>query len=668
MTIKTPIRWGIIGPGAIAKDFRRGVLDSRLGKLEAIATRNPTKESLRTDFPEARILDGYDAILKDPDVDAIYIATPHTGHAEWAIKAAEAGKHVLIEKPMALSAFEVDAITHAARKAGTFAGEAFMYRLHPQTQKLWELINSGTIGEVRFVTASFGFQMGRFIPEHRLFASELAGGGILDVGGYPVSFARFVAGAAAGKPFLDPIEVVGSASLNAEGTDNLAAAVLLFENGITAQVACAVMANLENVGRIIGSDGSIEVPAFWFANGDRAGGEGKIDIIRKDGSRETVSVGKQRHLYSFEADAVAEAILAGRQEFASPGMTWADSLGNARVLDKWRADAGIEYSIEKSAKRINTLSGRPLKSGTVIPKRTIPGVKKQASAVALGFEDFRTFASGAILLDAFYERGGNVFDSAFIYAGGYTEKLFGEWHKSRGVREETVLIGKGAHSPLVYPDVIGKQLTQSLDRLQTDYVDVYFMHRDNLDVPVGEFVDAMDAEVKKGRIRGPFGGSNWTRERFDEAIAYADKHGKQRPGALSNNFALAEMLDPIWAGCVTASTDEWKAWLKARQIPNFSWSSQARGFFTDLAGRDKRSNEEMVRVWYNDRNFARRDRAVELANQLGKSPIHVALAYVLAQDFPSVPLIGPRRLAELDDSMNAFDIKLTPEQVKWLEA
>ena len=349
-------------------------------------------------------------------------------------------------------------------------------------------------------------------------------------------------------------------------------------------------------------------------------------------------------------------------------MTWADSLGQARALDKWRADAGIEFTVEKSHKRVHTLSGRPLKSGgTVIPKRNIPGVVKEASAAALGFEDFRTFSSGAILLDAYFEKGGNLFDTAFIYAGGYTEKLFGEWQKSRGTREQSVVIGKGAHSPLVYPDVISKQLTQSLDRLQTDYVDVYFMHRDNLDVPVGEFVDAMDAEVKKGRIRGPFGGSNWTRERFDEAIAYADKHGKQRPGALSNNFALAEMLDPIWAGCIAASDESYKEWLIKHQIPNFSWSSQARGFFTDRAGRDKMDNAELVNTWYSEKNFGRRDRAIELAKQLGKSPIHVALAYVLAQPFPSIPLIGPRTLGELDDSIKAFDIKLTPEQVKWLE-
>ena len=182
--------------------------------------------------------------------------------------------------------------------------------------------------------------------------------------------------------------------------------------------------------------------------------------------------------------------------------------------------------------------------------------------------------------------------------------------------------------------MIGKQLSRSLDRLKTDYVDLYFMHRDNTDIPAGEFVDAIDAEVRAGRIRGPFGGSNWTRERMDEAIAYAEKTGKTPPGALSNNFSLAEMLDPIWAGCVAASDDRWKAWFKSGQIPNFAWSSQGRGFFTDRAGRDKRDDEELVRVWYSEKNFRRRDRAIELAKKLGRNPIHIALAYVLAAAFP----------------------------------
>ncbi|WP_224702082.1 aldo/keto reductase [Devosia aquimaris] len=661
------IRWGIIGPGSIAKAFFGGVNGSQHGVIAAIATRDPSKPNLATDFPGIRVVHGYDALLADPEIDAVYIAVPHTGHAEWAIKAAQAGKHALVEKPFALSAHEISAVLHAHRKAGTFAGEAFMYRLHPQTAKLLELIKSGVIGEVRMIQSSFGFSMGKFQPGHRLFASDLAGGGILDVGGYPVSMSRLIAGAALGKPFADPVKVAGTAKLNAEGTDDWAAAVLTFENGIVAQVSCAVMANLDNVLRIHGSDGRIEVPDFWFAGGDRTQGLGKIDII-KNGKTETISVGEERHVYSFEADAAAEAILAGRQELSAPGMSWDDSLGNARVLDKWRKDAGIEYSVETPAKRVNTLDNRKLGPNTgVIPKRSIPGLSKQASAVALGFEDFQTFASGSILLDAFWENGGNIFDTAFIYGGGYTEKLFGQWHASRGTREQAVLIGKGAHSPLVYPDVIAKQLTQSLDRLQTDYVDVYFMHRDNTDVPVGEFVDAMDAEVKKGRIRGPFGGSNWTKERFDEAVAYAERTGKTKPQALSNNFALSEMLVPIWDGCVTASTDDWKAWLKARQVTNFSWSSQGRGFFTDRAGRDKLDNEELVRCWYNDKNFARRDRAIELAKQLGQNPIHIALAFVLEQDFPSIPLIGPRTLGELDDSLKTFDFKLTPEQVAWLD-
>lgn len=663
------IRWGILGPGNIAKAFAGGVAHSRTGTLAAIGARNPGKAGLAENFPGARILDGYDALLSDPESDAIYISTPHPTHAEWAIKAAEAGKHVLCEKPMGLTAFEADAMIHAARKAGTFLGEAFMYRLHPQTLKLVELVKSGAIGDIRMIKSSFGFAMPGFMPEHRLYANDLAGGGILDVGGYPVSMARLIAGAAVGKPFAEPDKVVGAAHLGQSGVDEWASALLHFPDGIVAEVSCSISLAQDNVLRIIGTKGRIEVADFWYAGG-KEGGTGEIRIIRPgpDGNQ-VIEVKEDRWLYAFEVDAAGEAILAGKQELAWPGMGWADSLGNLRVLDKWRAAVGLEYEIEKPAKRFNTISGRPLRSGgTAIRKREIPGLRRPASCLALGFEDFRTFSSGAILLDGFFEAGGNLFDTGYVYGAGYTEALLGNWLQNRGVREQSVVIGKGAHSPLCYPDVIGKQLAQSLDRLQSDYVDIYFMHRDNPDVPVDEFVDAMDQEARAGRIRGPFGGSNWTRERMDAAIAYAERTGKQKPGALSNNFSLAEMLDPIWAGCVTSSSDEWKAWLIARQMPNFAWSSQGRGFFTDRAGRDKRDNEELVRVWYSDRNFGRRDRAIELADRLGKSPIHVALAYVLAQPFPSVPLIGPRTLGELEDSLQALDISLSPDDLEWLDS
>ncbi|MBR2691969.1 MAG: aldo/keto reductase [Aquamicrobium sp.] len=665
MNTPNKIRWGIIGPGNIARAFAGGVAHSRSGVLAAIATRDPGKSGLAEAFPGARILQGYDALLEDPTVDAVYIATPHPGHAEWAIRALEAGKHVLVEKPMALTAFEADAIMHAARKAGRFLGEAYMYRLHPQTLKLVELIKADSIGEVRLIRSSFGYAMPSVMPEHRLFANELAGGGILDVGGYPVSMARLIAGASAGKPFLDPESVTGAGHLGVTGVDEWASALLKFGNGVVAEVSCSILLAQDNVLRIFGTKGHVEVADFWFASG-KQGGTGRIDVVTAEG-RQTVEVREQGWLYSFEVDAAGDAILAGRQEFAWPGMDWADSLGNLRVMDRWRAAIGLEYGIEKADGRPNTISGRRLAgNGTRIPKRQIPGVAKPASVLALGFEDFRTFSSGAILLDAFFEAGGNLFDTAFVYGSGYTEKLFGEWQRSRGTRAESVVIGKGAHTPFCTPDAIGRQLTLSLDRLQTDHVDVYFMHRDNPDVPVGEFVDAMDAEVRAGRIRGPFGGSNWTRERMAAAIDYAERNGRQAPGALSNNFSLAEMLVPIWDGCIASSDAGWRRWLTERQMPNFAWSSQGRGFFTERAGRDRRDSEELVRVWYSEDNFARRDRAIELAGRLGKSPIHVALAYVLAQPFPSVPLIGPRTLGELDDSLQALDITLSAADLDWL--
>lgn len=667
MTTEQPIRWGIIGPGTIARTFADGIAHSRTGRLEAIATRNPDKPGLAEAFPGARIVKGYDALLADPDIDAVYIATPHTGHAEWAIKAIRAGKNVLVEKPIAISAYDADAIFHEAKKAGVFAGEAYMYRLHPQTAKLLELVKARAVGDIRIIRSSFGFNMGSFRADHRLFANETAGGGILDVGGYPVSMVRMIAGAVDGKPFAEPEKVAGAAHLGQSGVDEWASAVLKFPNGIVAEVSCSIMAAQDNVLRIIGSDGRIEVRDFWFAAGHK-GGTGRIDIIRGD-KVETIELPEDRWLYSFEVDAAGEAIRQGKKEFDAPGMAWADSLGNLRVMDQWRASVGLEYSVEKATSRIANIAGGKVVSGNTVPKRQIPGLAKPASVVALGFEFFPNFASASLTLDAFYEAGGNLFDTAYVYGGGKTEAIFGDWHTSRNVpREEIVLIGKGAHSPLCYPDMIAKQLDQSLERLKTDYVDVYFMHRDNLDIPVGEFVDAMDAEVRRGRIRGIFGGSNWTRERMDEAAAYAQKNGKQAPGALSNNFSLAEMLDPIWAGCVAASDHEWKEWLKSRQIPNFAWSSQGRGFFTERAGRDKHDDEEIVRVWYSDRNFVRRDRAIELAQKLGRHPIHIALAYVIAQPFPVIPLIGPRTIAELEDSLSALDIALTDEQVKWLEA
>ncbi len=666
MNDEPAVAWGIIGPGTIAKRFAAALPKSVTGRLAAIATRSPDGPDLAEDFPGARILHGYEAMLDDPEIEAVYIATPHRFHAEWAIRAAEAGKHVLCEKPMAVSAYEAEAVITAADKAGTFLGEAFMNRVHPLTARIVELVGAGAIGDLRVIKTSFGFKMSNPDPAHRLLANETAGGAILDICCYPVSLARLVAGAAAGKPFLDPAEVHGVGHLGVTGVDEWASAVLRFPGGVVAEVSGSIAVAQDNDLRAFGTTGWMSVASPWFCTG-RDGGTADIVIHRPDGTIETITVDEPRPLYTFEIDAAGRAIRAGRAEFDPPGPSWADTLGNMRVLDKWRGDIGLRYDFERPERSTGKVDGRPLRRPVdPMRRRKLPGLDAEVSVVALGGANLVSFTQAAIICDAFFERGGNVLDSAWVYGRGLCDRLFGAWMAARGVRDDIILIGKGAHAPLTYPDVIARQLTESLDRLQTDVIDVYFMHRDNPDVPVGEFVDAMDAEAKAGRIR-IYGGSNWTRERMDAAFAHAEKNGRRPPGALSNNFSLAEMVNPVWAGVLACSDAAWKTWLRRRGIPDFAWSSQARGFFTDRAAPDKRDEPELVDSWYSDKNFARRARAIALGERLGKTPLQVALAYCLAQDFPVIPLIGPLALGELENSLEALDITLTPEDVRWLE-
>ncbi len=340
------LRWGIIGPGSIAREFAGAMAGSPTSELVAVASRNPERPGLAEAFSGARVLGGYETLLSEPDVDAIYIAVPHTLHAEWAIKALEAGKHVLCEKPMALNAGQAERMVAAAQRAGKFLGEAFMYRLHPMTAKIAELVRSGIIGEVRLIQANFGIQMEEFGPDFLLYRHETGGGGILDVGCYTVSMARFIAGAAAGTPFLDPVSVEGAARLGRTGVDEWAGALLRFDNGVIAQLSCAISVALDNMLRIHGETGWIDVHEFWSAGGGRGDGQGRIHIVREDGPRETIITPGSNGLYTYEIEAVGAAIAAGRQEFSTPGMGWADTLGNMRVLDKWRADAGLRYAGE----------------------------------------------------------------------------------------------------------------------------------------------------------------------------------------------------------------------------------------------------------------------------------------------------------------------------------
>jgi len=340
-----PLRWGILGAGRIAGVFAQGLAASQSGRLVAIGSRAlETAEAFAAAHGGIRAHGSYAALLADPEVEAVYVATPHPQHVEWVVRAAGAGKHILCEKPMGLNHAEGWVMVQAARAHGVVLMEAFMYRCHPQTAKIVELIRSGALGTVGLVQATFSFQSD-YAPTSRLWANDAGGGGILDVGCYAVSMARLVAGAAAGKAFLDPVAVSGAGVLHPEsGVDVYAAATLKFPNDVIAQVSAGVGLGQENVVRIYGSGGWLLVPSPWIISRD--GGVSKI-ILQKSGvsGPEEILI-EGAPLYALEADAFAAAVRAGLGDV--PQMSTDDTLGNLAALDQWRAAIGLIYEAEKS--------------------------------------------------------------------------------------------------------------------------------------------------------------------------------------------------------------------------------------------------------------------------------------------------------------------------------
>ena len=667
--------WGILGTGNIAHAFAHGLTHSKTGRLVAVGSRSAeTAVRFGESFglPAAACHATYEALLADPAVQAVYISNPHPGHAEWAIKCAEAGKHILCEKPLAMNHAEGMAVVEAARRHDVFLMEAFMYRCHPQTLRLVELIREGAIGTVRVVQATFSFRAADD-PRSRLLDLELGGGGILDVGCYPVSMSRLISGAATGQPFADPVEFQGVGHLGETGVDDYAVAVARFPGGMVAQLAAGVRVTQENVVRIYGDDGLIVVPVPWAPTRDggssilriHRAGQAQPEEIRFETPENAVG-----YLYTLEADHVAAHIKA-RQ---SPAISWADSLGNLKTLDRWRAAIGMVYPLEKPdhPTAVVTVVKRPLQRRAEHRMRygQVPGIDKPVSRLVLGCDNQSTYAHAAAIFDGFFEQGGNCFDTAWIYNEGLQERLLGQWLKNRpGMREQIVILAKGAHPPRCTPDAIAEQLAESLDRLGTGHVDLYVMHRDNRAVPVGEFVEALNDLRHAGRMRA-FGGSNWTLERLQAANTYAVEHGLQPFTVLSDNLSLARMVDPVWNGCVSVSDPGSRAWLTRNQTALFAWSSQARGFFLDApltpGSMNGPNDAEVIRCWHSTDNFERRERAATLARQKGVGTLNIALAYVLNQPFPTFALIGPRTLEEIRTSLPGVDLPLTPGEIAWL--
>lgn len=283
------------------------------------------------------------------------------------------------------------------------------------------------------------------------------------------------------------------------------------------------------------------------------------------------------------------------------------------------------------------------------------------------------------LLDAVYEHGGRTFDTAHGYGRGVCERALGAWVSSRGVRDDVVILGKGAHPydgrTRVSPKDITSDLHESLERLGVETIDLYLLHRDDTSVPVGPLVDVLNEHLRAGRIRR-FGGSNWTTARLAEANAYADEHGLEPFTVSSPNFSLAPQATPPWEGCISISGNAGapeREWYIAQKMPVFPWSSLAGGFFS---GRFARENLDtftetldtlVVTSYAFEDNFRRLERVQETAARHDASVAQVALAWVLHQPMEIFPLVGCRTGEEFAANAAALELSLSPEEVAWID-
>lgn len=344
MTESKPLRWGILGTGNIAAKFAQALNEASSADLVAVGSR--TGDSARgfaEKFQVDRAYASYQEVLRDDAVDAVYISLPNHLHAKWTARAASAGKHILCEKPFAVTQAEAERTLEMVRESRVFFMEAFMYRCHPQTARLAELIIEGTVGEVRMIHAAFTYNMGLAYENIRL-SNPSAGGAIMDVGCYPLSICRLIAGVARQNPFLNPSEVIGVAHIGeVSRVDQQAAAVLKFPGGIVATVTAATQAACDNTLRIYGSEGSLTVPIPWAPPEQDA----VIHLQRNGEEAREFRINAMGSLFTHEINLLADCVHRGQREAPSPAMSWADTIGNMGALDAWRRSIGLVFDCEK---------------------------------------------------------------------------------------------------------------------------------------------------------------------------------------------------------------------------------------------------------------------------------------------------------------------------------
>ena len=322
----TKTRWGILGTGNIASQFARGLAELDDAELVAVGSRTAhSAEAFGERFSAPRRHSSYAALASDPDVDAIYVATPHPLHHDNTIMCLESGKAVLCEKPFAINATEAQSMIATARARGVFLMEAMWTRFLPHIVRLRELLAAGTIGEVRMLQVDFGFRTS-FNPQGRLFDPALGGGALLDVGIYPVSLASMILGT--------PQRVTGMAHLGETGVDEQSAMIFGYAGGQLALLSQAIRTNSPHEALLLGTVGKIRVHSSWWkATTIALSVDGRPD--------ELIDLPGVGNGYNYEAAEVGRCLQAGRTE--SDVMPLDETLAIMRTLDEVRAQWGLRY-------------------------------------------------------------------------------------------------------------------------------------------------------------------------------------------------------------------------------------------------------------------------------------------------------------------------------------
>jgi len=309
----TPLRWGILGTARINRMLIPPLQASPNNRLVAVASRDLARgEAYAREWRIGRAHGSYQALLADPEIDAVYIPLPNHLHAEWTIKAARAGKHVLCEKPLALTLEDVDAMVAACREKGVVLAEGFMYRHHPQTLKLKELLDAGAIGELRYLRGAFSFELTR--PNDVRLRPEWGGGCLWDIGCYPVSFARLLVG-------QEPALVFGSQVLGPTGIDEVFAGQAAFPGDVLFQFDAGFRSPSRAEMELAGTKGWIRAQHPWRPEQDHP------LLLHREGRTEEIRVpGEDRFL--LEIEDLCATVRTGRAQRVS----LADSRANVAVL------------------------------------------------------------------------------------------------------------------------------------------------------------------------------------------------------------------------------------------------------------------------------------------------------------------------------------------------